>query len=128
MTSRAGWDRAAALVLFVAATVAMAWPLVRHAGRLSSAATRISTASLRCTSRGSQPLASALLRSSGEAGGIVNRRNVGMLMAIVGSALSAWWAVQQRGRSARRAARQTQDRGMVIFDNTPRASETDAIV
>jgi hypothetical protein len=51
-----------------------------------------------------------------------------MLMAIVGSALSAWWAVQQRGRSARRAARQTQDRGMVIFDNTPRASETDAIV
>jgi hypothetical protein len=35
MTSRPGRDRAAVLVFFVAATVVMAWPLVRHAGTLA---------------------------------------------------------------------------------------------
>jgi len=43
-------------------------------------------------------------------------------MAILGSALGAWWAIQQRG------AGQAHDRGTVIFDNTPRASNTDAVI
>jgi hypothetical protein len=51
-----------------------------------------------------------------------------MLMAILGSALGAWWAIQQRGRALRGAAGQAHDRGTVIFDNTPRASNTDAVI
>jgi hypothetical protein len=46
---------------------------------------------------------------------------------MVGSAVGAWWLVtQQRARAA--AAADAQDRGIVIFDNTPRASDVDAIV
>ena len=58
----------------------------------------------------------------------MTKRNVGMLMAIVGSALGTWWLVtQQRTRTARAAAL-NRDRGTVIFNNTPQASEADAIV
>jgi len=85
----------------------------------------ISTAALRSTNPAS---AGGIRVAPVEAGGIVNRRNVGMLMAILGSALGAWWAVQQRGRAWRGAAGQAHDRGTVIFDNTPRASNTDAVV
>jgi hypothetical protein len=50
-----------------------------------------------------------------------------MLMTILGSALGAWWVAQQRARAARMAG-QTHNRGTVIFDNTPRASDTDAVI
>jgi hypothetical protein len=47
-------------------------------------------------------------------------------MTMVGSALGAWWLVtQQRTRTATPAA---GDRGTVIFDNTPRASDVDAVI
>jgi hypothetical protein len=51
-----------------------------------------------------------------------------MLMAILGSALGAWWVVQQRARGTRSAASSASDRGTVIFDNTPRAADTDAVI
>lgn len=47
-------------------------------------------------------------------------------MTVVGSALGAWWVVtQQRARTGPSAAK---DRGTVIFDNTPRASDLDAVI
>jgi hypothetical protein len=49
------------------------------------------------------------------------------LVAVVGSAVSAWWlAVQQRTRIASAASR--DDRGTVIFDNTPRPADIDAVI
>jgi hypothetical protein len=55
----------------------------------------------------------------------VTKRSVGMFMTIVGSALGTWWIVtRQRTRAARAAS--NVDRGTVIFDNTPHASEADA--
>jgi hypothetical protein len=52
-----------------------------------------------------------------------------MLMAIVGSALGAWWVVtqQQRSRTAR-ASTANRERGTVIFVNTPQASDADVII
>ena len=57
----------------------------------------------------------------------MNRRNVGLLMTILGSALGAWWMVQ-RSRAAAPAAPPARERGTVIFDNTPRASDTEAVI
>lgn len=58
----------------------------------------------------------------------MTKRNVGMLMTIVGSALGAWWLVtQQRARLARSSA-SNRHRGTVIFDNTPQASNSEPIV
>jgi hypothetical protein len=51
-----------------------------------------------------------------------------MLMAIVGSALGAWWVVtQQRSRTAR-ASTANRERGTVIFVNTPQASDAGVII
>lgn len=55
----------------------------------------------------------------------MSRRNLGILMAMVGSALGTWWVVTQR-RS--RIATGANDRGTVIFDNTPRAADVDAVI
>lgn len=49
-------------------------------------------------------------------------------MAIVGSALGAWWVIQQRARAPRGVAAPSLDRGTVIFDNTPHASDTDGVI
>lgn len=58
----------------------------------------------------------------------MTKRNVGMLMAIVGSALGAWWVVtQQRSRTAR-ASTANRERGTVIFVNTPQASDAGVII
>ena len=58
----------------------------------------------------------------------MTKRNVGMLMAIVGSALGAWWLVsQQRWRAARTSTR-SRERGTVIFDNTPHATDAETII
>jgi len=56
----------------------------------------------------------------------VNRRTLGILATIVGSALSAWWITMQRREGLRSAGLQPGgDRGTVMFDNTPTASNTD---
>jgi hypothetical protein len=56
----------------------------------------------------------------------MNRRLIG-LIAVMGSALGAWWWT-----SAQRRARMPQasvgERGTVIFHNAPLASDVDAIV
>jgi hypothetical protein len=50
-----------------------------------------------------------------------------MLAAVVGSALGAWWVVTlQRSRAAR--SMPASRRGTVIFDNTPRAADVDAVI
>jgi hypothetical protein len=67
-------------------------------------------------------MAPRLLQSGPEAQ--VSKRNLGMLVTMAGSALVAWWAVtQQRSR----ASSATPDRGTVIFDNTPKAADSDAV-
>jgi hypothetical protein len=53
----------------------------------------------------------------------VNRRTLGILTTVLGSALGAWWWTTQ-GRSRRTARRvSAPDRGTVIFDNHAVASE-----
>lgn len=56
---------------------------------------------------------------------LVNRRTLGILATVVGSAVGAWWWSQLRARA--RVAAPVYDRGTVIFDNTPTASDTDII-
>jgi len=56
----------------------------------------------------------------------VSRRNLGIMLAMVGSALGAWWvSTQQRSRAANLAA---SKRGTIIYDNTPQAADGDAVI
>lgn len=56
----------------------------------------------------------------------MSRRNLGIMLAMVGSALGAWWAVtQQRSRAANTAAAR---RGTIIYDNTPQATDGGAAI
>jgi hypothetical protein len=59
----------------------------------------------------------------------VNRRTLGLLATVIGSALGAWWLTTQQ-RSRFNARNQTpRERGTVIFDNTPAPSAGgDAII
>ena len=50
----------------------------------------------------------------------MNRRTYGILAGVIGSALGAWWYNRYRTR----ALVPVRDRGTVIFDNTPTASDT----
>jgi hypothetical protein len=50
-------------------------------------------------------------------------------VAVVGSALGAWWwTTQRRARAIHPAATEARDHGTVIFHNTPVASDVDAII
>jgi hypothetical protein len=51
----------------------------------------------------------------------LNSRTYGILAGVIGSALGAWWYSRYRSRTATMPAR---ERGTVIFDNTPTASDT----
>ena len=50
----------------------------------------------------------------------MNSRTYGILAGVIGSALGAWWYSRYRARTAM----PVRDRGTVIFDNTPTASDT----
>jgi hypothetical protein len=50
----------------------------------------------------------------------LSTRTYGILAGVIGSALGAWWYNRYRTR----AAMPHRDRGTVIFDNTPAASDT----
>jgi len=50
----------------------------------------------------------------------LNTRTYGILAGVIGSALGAWWYTRYRTRTAM----PVRDRGTVIFDNTPTASDT----
>jgi hypothetical protein len=50
---------------------------------------------------------------------IVTRNRYGILAGVIGSALGAWWWSRHRSSTSVPAA----DRGTVIFDNTPTASD-----
>lgn len=57
----------------------------------------------------------------------MSRRTLGIVFAMVGSAIGAWWlTTQQRQRRATVASPDT--RGTVIFDNTPQPADVDAII
>jgi hypothetical protein len=53
----------------------------------------------------------------------MSTRTYGILAGVIGSAFGAWWYNRYRFRGAMRV----HDRGTVIFDNTPTASD-DAII
>ena len=58
----------------------------------------------------------------------MTKRTLG-IFAVVGSALGAWWLTRQRrGMGSHAQGTSTQERGTVIFDNTPTASDVDAII
>ena len=59
--------------------------------------------------------------------GSVSRRTLGILATVIGSAVGAWWLATQRSRNARTLA-PARERGTVIFDNTPVASDTGDIL
>ncbi|MCA1563353.1 MAG: hypothetical protein LC804_24900 [Acidobacteria bacterium] len=54
----------------------------------------------------------------------MTRRVYGMLAGLAGSAIGAWWWRHRGSRlNSFRDAQDARDRGTVIFDNTPTASE-----
>jgi len=57
---------------------------------------------------------------------MMNRKMLG-LMAVVGSAFGAWWcSAQRRSRSSNGIP--AREHGTVVFDNTPTASDVDAVI
>jgi len=57
----------------------------------------------------------------------VNKTVLG-LMAVVGSALGAWWWLERRSHGRRVHFTPARDRGTVIYDNIPSAADIDAII
>ena len=57
----------------------------------------------------------------------MNRRTLGILATVVGSALGAWWITSQRRTRGTTQLRAARDHGTVIFDNTPSAAESEGI-
>jgi hypothetical protein len=49
----------------------------------------------------------------------LSKRSYGILAGVIGSALGAWWYNRYRSRTMT----PVRDRGTVIFDNTPTASD-----
>jgi hypothetical protein len=52
----------------------------------------------------------------------VSKRTYGILAGIIGSAVGAWWFARRR----RSTSPAFPDRGTVIFDNTPTATDLSA--
>ena len=57
----------------------------------------------------------------------MTKRTWGILATMVGSAVGAWWFTTQR-RSRPAMLSGARERGTVIFDNTPTASDTEGII
>ena len=55
----------------------------------------------------------------------MTKRTWGILAGVAGSAIGAWYFRSRRGR---RSLTPGREHGAVIFDNTPTASDVDAIV
>ena len=58
----------------------------------------------------------------------MSKRTLGILATVVGSAFGAWWLTSQRRSRPAAALLPARDHGTVIFDNTPVASDVDAII
>ncbi len=72
-------------------------------------------------------MASRLLCGGAEV--IVNRRTLGILAGVVGSAIGAWWWTSQRASRTPVARVPARERGTVIFDNhTAAGDSTDSII
>jgi hypothetical protein len=59
---------------------------------------------------------------------LVNRRTLGIMASVLGSALGAWWWTTQRRSRTYTSTASQRDRGTVIFDNTPTPGDVDAII
>jgi hypothetical protein len=57
----------------------------------------------------------------------VSTRPFGILATLVGSAIVAWWVMNQRRTRNATAPVARRVHGTVIFDNTPSAANTDRI-
>jgi hypothetical protein len=60
--------------------------------------------------------------------GQLSTRTLGILAGVVGSALGAWWWTTQRGSRTSTRVPVSRDHGTVIFDNTPMAEDSEAII
>ena len=50
----------------------------------------------------------------------MNRRTLGIIAGVIGSAVSTWWFMRQRtAQSNARQSNAARNRGTVIFHNTP---------
>lgn len=58
----------------------------------------------------------------------MSKRTLGILASLVGSAIGAWWVMNQRRTRHTPALSPARDHGTIIFDNTPKASDVDAIL
>jgi hypothetical protein len=58
----------------------------------------------------------------------VSTRTLGILATIIGSALGAWWVTTQRRSRSASNLLPPRDHGTVIYDNTPQASDAEAII
>jgi len=58
----------------------------------------------------------------------VSKRTLGILASLVGSAIGAWWMMNQRRARNTAAPSTARDHGTVIFHNTPTAADVDAIL
>ena len=60
--------------------------------------------------------------------GQLSTRTLGILAGVVGSALGAWLWTTQRGSRTSTQVPAPRDHGTVIFDNTPLAEDSEAII
>jgi hypothetical protein len=73
-------------------------------------------------------VALVLLSSRRELEALVSTRTLGILASLVGSAIGAWWVINQRRIRNSAGLTRARDHGTVIFDNTPSAAEIDAVL
>jgi hypothetical protein len=59
---------------------------------------------------------------------LVNRRTLGILASVVASGFGAWWLVTQRRSRVSSSTTAAEDRGDIIFRNTPVPSESEALI
>jgi hypothetical protein len=57
----------------------------------------------------------------------LNKRTLGIIASVVGSALGTWWWARQRTAGHARIMASAGDRGTVIYRNTPTAAPGDVL-
>ena len=63
----------------------------------------------------------------GEGGTRLNKRTLGILAGVVGSAIGTWWWARQRTASSNARNMAAGDHGTVIYRNTPTAAVSDVL-
>jgi hypothetical protein len=60
--------------------------------------------------------------------GLLSTRTIGIIASVIGSAFGAWWMMNYRRSRTAASATSAPERGTVIFDNTPAASDVEGII